>query len=160
METNEVVQTLSSISIGQIVSWVVVISGIISTIIGVTIKLYKVFEKAHKVTEEQSDFRELVKSHDEQLKLISKQISDLQVSIDEHNKDELARQRYSICRAGEEYVANGSLTIRQLRSLEDMYESYHEKHGNGYVSTLMRKVRALPVIGALDENEDDIIEEE
>lgn len=51
----------------------------------------------------------------------------------------------------EDYVAT-----RQLRALEELFEDYHDKHGNGYVTTLMRKVRALPVIGRLDEDDNDI----
>ena len=35
------------------------------------------------------------------------------------------------------------LIIRQLMALKELFEDYHDKHGNGYVTTLMRKVRAL-----------------
>ena len=43
----------------------------------------------------------------------------------------------------------------KFNMLEEMYEKYHNKHGNSYVTTLMRKVRLLPVVGTLDENDDD-----
>ena len=156
METTDVVNLVSGISIGTVIAWITVIFGVLSAIVAVSIKLYKVFERAHKITEEHSEFKNLVKSHDEQLKTISNQISYLQKSIDDQKKDELAKCRYDICRAGEEYLSNGSLTIRQLKSLEEMFDRYHTKHGNGYVTTLMRKVRTLPVVGKLDENDEDI----
>lgn len=156
MKTNDVLNIVSNISIGTVVAWITIIGGIISAIVAGTIQLYKMFEKAHKLTEEQSEFRDMVKSHDAQLKIISNQISELQKSIDDQQRDELAKSRYDICRAGEEYLSNGSLTIRQLKSLEEMFDRYHTKHGNGYVTTLMRKVRTLPVVGKLDENDEDI----
>lgn len=38
-----------------------------------------------------------------------------------------------------------------------MYSDYRDQYeGNGYVTTLMHKVRDLTVIGKLDENEKDI----
>ena len=41
---------------------------------------------------------------------------------------------------------------RFLRSLEELYEEYTRIfNGNGYVKTLVMKVRALPVVGVLDE---------
>ena len=65
--------------------------------------------------------------------------------------------RHDIVQAGENAIANESITIRQFRALEELYEVYHdERHGNGYVSTLMKKVRDLPIIGKLDDNDEDI----
>ena len=66
--------------------------------------------------------------------------------------------RHSIVRAGEEAISNNCITIRQLKALEEMYEEYTNKHGNGYVKTLMVKVRNVRIIGKLDENDEDINE--
>lgn len=156
METKDVIQFLSSIPIGTIIAWFTVIVGIITAIVMGTIKLYKAFEKTHEMKEENIEFRKMVKDHDEQLKMINDKLTCIQDKLDKRDIADLRRMRYSIVRAGEEYVSNGEITIRQLRALEEMFEDYHEKHGNGYVTTLMRKVRALPVIGKLDENDDDI----
>ena len=98
----------------------------------------------------------MVKDHDEQLKLINDKLSCIQDNLTKRDKADLKSMRYSIVRAGEEYVSMGKITIRQLRALEELFEDYHDKHGNGYVTTLMRKVRALPVIGRLDEDDNDI----
>ena len=156
METNDVIQTLSSIPIGTIIAWVTVIVGIITAIVTGTIKLYKAFEKTHEMKEENLEFRKMVKDHDEQLKLINDKLSCIQDNLTKRDKADLKSMRYSIVRAGEEYVSMGKITIRQLRALEELFEDYHDKHGNGYVTTLMRKVRALPVIGRLDEDDNDI----
>ncbi len=156
METTDVIQTLSSIPIGTIIAWVTVIVGIITAIVTGTIKLYKAFEKTHEIKEENLEFRKMVKDHDEQLKLINDKLSCIQDNLTKRDKADLKSMRYSIVRAGEEYVSMGKITIRQLRALEELFEDYHDKHGNGYVTTLMRKVRALPVIGRLDEDDNDI----
>lgn len=156
MEAKDVIQTLSSIPIGTIIAWVTVIVGIITAIVTGTIKLYKAFEKTHEMKEENLEFRKMVKDHDEQLKIINDKLSCIQDNLTKRDKADLKSMRYSIVRAGEEYVSMGKITIRQLKALEELFEDYHDKHGNGYVTTLMRKVRALPVIGRLDEDDNDI----
>lgn len=156
METSDVIRTLSSIPIGTIIAWGAVIVGIITAIITVTIKLYKIFDKTHKMKEENLEFRQMVKKHEEQLGLINEKLSFIQENLSKRDEIDLKNMRYQIVRAGEEYVSVGQVTIRQLRSLEELFEEYHNRHGNSYVTTLMRKVRSLPVIGKLDENDNDI----
>ena len=156
METKDVIQLLSSISIGEIIAWIAVISSFFTIIVAGTIKLYKTFEKTHEMKEENLEFRKMVKDHDEQLKLMNDKLTCIQENLNKRDKADIKSMRYSIVRAGEEYVSMGKITIRQLRALEELFEDYHDKHGNGYVTTLMRKVRALPVIGRLDEDDNDI----
>lgn len=156
METSDVIRTLSSIPVGTIIAWGAVIVGIITAIITVTIKLYKIFDKTHKMKEENLEFRQMVKKHEEQLGLINEKLSSIQENLSKRDEIDLKNMRYQIVRAGEEYVSVGQVTIRQLRSLEELFEEYHNRHGNSYVTTLMRKVRSLPVIGKLDENDNDI----
>lgn len=65
--------------------------------------------------------------------------------------------RHSIVKAGESYINRGNVKIRELRSLEELYEEYADTYdGNSYVETLMIKVRALNVIGKLNEHGEDI----
>lgn len=158
METSTIIHELSLIPIGTIVAWLVVLAGIVTTIVTFTIKLYKAFEKTHEIREESIEFKKMIQSHDEQLKSISDKLSHIQEQLNKQDESDLKSLRYAIVRAGEEYVSKGQITIRQLRALEEMYEEYQERHGNGYVATLMLKVRNLPVIGKLDENDDDIEE--
>ena len=158
METSDVIRTISSIPIGTIIAWCAVFCGIITGIVTLTIKLYKVFNKAHDLKEENLEFRHMVKKHDEQLSEMNQKLSCIQDNLSKRDEIDLKNMRYQIVRAGEEYVSVGKITIRQLRSLEELFEDYHDKHGNGYVTTLMRKVRSLPVIGKLDENDNDIDE--
>lgn len=156
METKEIVQTLYAVPIGVYITWAIVIIGIITCIITATIKLYKVFERTHEIKEENKEYKKMVSEHDSQLKKMEEVLQSILNKLDEQDKVEFSRLRYSLVRAGEEYVSLGNITIRQLRSLEEMYEKYHSKHGNSYVTTLMNKVRQLPVVGMLDENDNDI----
>lgn len=156
-QTQTVIETLSLIPVGTIIAWIAVLTGIIFAIVTATIKLYKVFEKTHQLKEDNDEFRKKVCAHDEQLKDIQSSLHKIQETMDKQEQHDLKKLRYSLVRAGEEYVSTNQITIRQLRSLEEMYSDYHDQHkGNGYVTTLMRKVRALTVIGELDENEEDV----
>jgi len=157
MDKSDVIKYLSSLPVGTIIAWILVIGAILGVIIFGLKKLYKVFEASYKVKEENDALKKMVKDHEAQLAQISNQLSDIKESLNEQDKVEFKRMRYEIVQAGESAVINNSITIRQLRALEELYEVYHkERHGNGYVSTLMAKVRNLLVIGRLDDNDEDI----
>ncbi len=157
MDTNSVWELLSSIPIGTVAAWIMVIAGIIGATGAVVIKLYKAFEKYHKVMDENNAVREMVQRHDDCLEKILDKLNDIQEDIKKREKSDFKKLRHSIVRAGEEAVTKKAIKIRELKSLEELYTDYHDnKHGNSYVSTLMAKVRLLPVEGKLDEDGNDI----
>lgn len=54
--------------------------------------------------------------------------------------------RMSFRSLAEQYLSRGSITLDELKDLEDGYDLYHNKlNGNGYLKTIMSKVRDLPV---------------
>ena len=75
MDTKSVVQILYSIPVGTIIAWIAVIGGIITSIVVGTIKLYKAFERTHDLKEENMEFKEMVKNHEDQLNLINYQLN-------------------------------------------------------------------------------------
>lgn len=157
METNDVFQILSAIPIGTIFAWITAIVTILAAMGCGLIKLYKVFEKSKKLKDENDSFKELVQTHDAQLATIIEQLNRITNKLEKQNTLNLKQLRHSIVRAGEEALSNNEITIRKLKSLEEMFEEYtNEYHANGYVKTLMYKVRKLRVIGKLDENDEDI----
>lgn len=157
MDKSDVIEYLSSIQIGTIIAWVLVVGMIVGAIAFGLKKLYKIFEASHKYKDESDAMKKMVQNHEVQLGQISNQLTCIQNSLDKQDDIELKRMRHDIVQAGENAIANDSITIRQFRALEELYEVYHdERHGNGYVSTLMRKVRDLPIIGKLDDNDEDI----
>ena len=157
MTTDEIIKFLEGIPLGTYVSIFSVIAMIIGAVSGGIIYLYKIFEKTKKVQDENDSFKRLVAKHDEQLTEILKAITEINKTLEEKKKTDLKKLRHSIVRAGEEAINNRCITIRQLRSLEELYDEYeHKYNANGYVKTLMKKVRNVKVIGQLDENDDDI----
>ena len=121
METNDVIKLLSSIPIGTIISWFCVIVAIIGGLSAGIIKLYKWFMKFQKTKEENDAFKQLVKKHDEQLTQISESLNNITSILEEEKKSDLKKLRHSIIRAGEEAIEMGKITIRQLRSLSELY---------------------------------------
>lgn len=157
MNKNDVIQYLSSLSVGTVIAWFIVVGMIMGVIVLGLKNLYNVFEKSHKVRDKSDALKKLVQDHEEQLSVISQQLTNIQSTLDKQDKVELKRMRHDIVQAGETAISNNSITIRQLRALEELYEVYHdERHGNGYVSTLMNKVRGLTVNGKLNDNDEDI----
>ena len=156
MESQNIIQQLSAIPVGTIVAWITVLASIIGVASASTIKLYKIFEKAHDTKEENEEFRKLVKNHEAEIESIKEILLNIQNKLNENDRLELKNLRHKIVHAAEEYIANGKITIRQLKALEELFEEYHKRNGNSYVSTLMQKVRLLPVIGKLDEDGNDI----
>ena len=154
MNEKEAWEFLSQIPVGTIVSWIILVVIIITFFGMLIIKLYKLFEKTKKIQDENDDFKNLVNKHEDTLDWIVSELKD-------SKRRELKKLRHSIVRAGEEALSKESITIREFRSLEELYATYSEfkdddgKPANGYVHTLMNKVRKLQVIGRLDENNED-----
>ena len=157
MNANDVTETLLQIPVGTYIAWICVIFAIISALVGGIVYMYKMFSKYRAVKDEDDSFKELVKKHDRQLEQILAKLDVINEILEEKRKSDLKKLRHSIVRAGEEAVDKGEISIRGLRSLSELFEEYEQKyHANGYVKTLMVKVRALPVMGKLDENDEDI----
>lgn len=160
MSKSDVIEVISSIPIGTIIAWVSVFILILGVIYYGLLRLYKLFETSRKVKEENDDFKEMVKSHDKQLTTISEQLGKIQATLDKQDELSVKNMRHSIIHSGEEALSNGFITIRKLRALEELYDEYKDYNGNGYVTTLLKKVRVLPVVGALDENGEDVEQNE
>lgn len=157
MDQNDVIEYISSIPVGTVVAWIMVIAAIIGAICVAVVKLYKVFESYHKTKDENDALRKMVQSHDDCLTKILEKLDDIQEDMKKREASDFKKLRHSIVRAGEEAVTNEVISIRALKSLEELYTDYHDnKHGNSYVTTLMKKVRLLPVNGKLDEEGNDI----
>lgn len=161
MTQSDVLSFLSSVSVGTIVAWVVVISAIVTTVLSLLKKLYGSFKKAYLKQEAEESLREKVKSHDSKLAAISDQLVVIAASLDRQEQSELKRLRHSIVRACEEALNKGSMTVREYASVAELYADYHDGrfHENSYVSSLMRKVdKNVKIIGKLDEHGEDIDE--
>lgn len=152
MDTQSIWDLLSSIPIGIIVAWIVVICAIITILCTGAIKLYKVFTKYKEMKDKDLKQTEVIINHDNTLREIEKSLQSINKSLEEQKEVNLKQIRHTIVHTCEEALEKGEISINKLRSLEEMYEEYVEIfHGNGYVKTLMERVRKLPIVGKLDD---------
>lgn len=115
----------------------------------------------NEITKVKKEFDDRENQHWNESKVIKSNMdSKLDIILEKLEKQEsldFKNLRHEIVKAGESYINKGYVTIRQLRSLEELYDEYTETYdGNSYVETLMVKVRALEVIGKLNEHGEDI----
>ena len=152
MDNQSAIDTLSSISVGQVIAWFLVISAIITTICTGTIKLYKVFTKYREAKDKNEAQEKVSESHETTLKEIDKTLQEIKKSLEEQKDVNLKQVRHTIVHTCEDALDRGEISINKLRSLEEMYEEYIDIfHGNGYVKTLVEKVRQLKVVGKVDD---------
>ena len=152
MDTKSVWDLLSSISIGTAIAWITVVFAIVVFFSTGTVKIYQLFEKYKKAKDKNENQETVIQSHDNTLKEIEKTLLEIKDSLNEQKEVNLKQIRHTIVHTCEEALEKGVISVNKLRSLEEMYEEYVDVfHGNGYVKTLVYKVRKLKVIGKLDD---------
>lgn len=83
---------------------------------------------------------------------INAMLEKIQLSLDEQRDVNLKQIRHTIVHTCEDALERGQISINKLRSLEEMFDEYTGIfHGNGYVKTLVTRVRELEIIGKLDD---------
>ena len=152
MDTQSVWDLLSGISIGTAIAWITVVFVILAFICTGTVKMYQLFEKYKSAKDKNESQETVIKNHDSTLKDIEKTLLEIKDSLNEQKEVNLKQLRHTIVHTCEEALEKGEISINKLRSLEEMYEEYVDVfHGNGYVKTLVYKVRKLKVIGKLED---------
>lgn len=152
MDTQSIWDLLSSIAIGELVGWIVVICAIITALCTGTIKLYKVFTKYKEMKDKDQKQTEIIKSHEKTLCEIEKSLKTINKSLDEQKEVNLKQIRHTIVHTCEDALEKGEISINKLRSLEEIYDEYVDIfHGNGYVKTLITRIRKIKIVGKLDD---------
>ena len=152
MDTQSIWDLLSSIAIGELVAWIVVICAIITALCTGKIKLYKVFTKYKEMKDKDQKQTEIIKSHEKTLCEIEKSLKTINKSLDEQKEVNLKQIRHTIVHTCEDALEKGEISINKLRSLEEMYDEYVDIfHGNGYVKTLITRIRKIKIVGKLDD---------
>ena len=110
-------------------------------------------------TEHWDESKKIRSKYDDRFVSFNDKLDKIIEHLDKKDTLDFKKLRHSIVTAGESYIEKGKITIRQLKSLSEMYEEYTDTYdGNSYVETLMNKVVELPVIGKLNEKGEDIEE--
>lgn len=152
MDTKSVWDLLSSITLGTVIAWITVVFAIAAFFCTGAIKVYELFTKYKEAKDKNEKQETVIENHDSTLKEIEKTLLEIKNSLDEQKEVNLKQVRHTIVHTCEEALEKGEISINKLRSLEEMYEEYIEIfHGNGYVKTLVYKVRKLKVVGKLDD---------
>lgn len=145
MNSQEVWEVLGKIPIGTIIAWGVVIIAILGAInIGMT-KLFGFFGFLQKRKEREENTKKRLQRHDEML-------ANIDTTLQSINEAMRKSMRYDIVRECEAAIANNKIQQGQLRALEELYEAYTGVGGNQYATTLMKKVRQLPVENTLEQH--------
>lgn len=149
MNTNEVWNVLSNLKIGTVVAWISVICAIIAAICTAAIKLYNIFEKYKKSKDKIAEQAEVIAQHNEAFAEIRAQLQNISKALNEQKEVNLKQVRHTIVHTCEDALDRGEMSTNKLQSLEEMYAEYTDLfHGNGYVKTLMTRVRKeVKIIG-------------
>lgn len=143
---------LAEIPIGTVVGWVIVIGAIIAGICTGTIKLYSIFTKYRALKDKASEKDQLLKEHEEELKQINSKLDNIAASLAQQQEVNLKQIRHTIVSICNNALDKKEITASMLKVLEEMFEEYQDVfHANGYVKTLVMKVRKLPVHGIVDD---------
>lgn len=152
MDTAPVWETILNVPVGRFVAWIVVIASIVAGIAAGTIKLYKFFNKVRDLKERDEEKTKMLEAHDKTMREIDERLGQIQESLQTQREFNLKQVRYQIVHTCDDAISRGSISAGKLKSLEELFEEYTLIfHANGYVKTLMNKVRTLPVTGTLDE---------
>lgn len=143
MNTQEVWEVLGKIPVGVIVAWGCVFAAIIAAATACLNKLFSLFSKVSGRKEQERKTQERLQRHDQMLKNID-------VSLQNISEAMRKSMRYDIVRECEAAIADNKIKQGQLRALEELYEAYTGVGGNQYATTLMEKVRMLPVDKTVD----------
>lgn len=159
MDTKPIWEMLSRIQIGQIVAWLFVLGTIITTLCTVTIKVYNLFlkykaakDKDEKQEKKIAEQEEKIKEHEDAFQEIKEELKKVNKSLEEQKDVNLKQIRHTIVHTCEDALDKGEISINKLKSLEEMYDEYVDIfHGNGYVKTLVMRVRKLKIVGKMDD---------
>ena len=149
MDTNDVWEFLSNLSVGTVVAWITVVCTVIAAICTAAIKLYNLFEKYKKSKDKITEQEKVIAQHNEAFAEIREQLKCIFEALNEQREVNLKQVRHTIVHACEDALEGGELSTNKLQSLEEMYDEYTNVfHGNGYVKTLMTRVRKeVKIIG-------------
>ena len=158
MDTKSIWDLLSSIPVGVIVAWIVVICAIITALCTGTIKLYKLFSKYREAKDRNEQYKKASKEHEEKLEEVSQKLDKIYEEIEKQRLINYKQVRFSIVHTCNEAISEGKITASKYKSLMEMYDEYitvfADMKPNGYVHKLVQKVDDpdyVKIVGKLEE---------
>lgn len=144
---------LSDIKIGALFAWAVVIIAIFTTVTRGIKSIYAFISKYKEMKEMNEHQSKMLDEHEKNFKEIKESLAKISKSLDEQKTINLKYTRHILVDGCCAAIIAGSIQNEQLSSLEEIYEEYRTVfNGNAYVSGLMKRVRALPIVLSKDED--------
>ena len=152
MDTNTAWEFLSGLSVGSLVSWIALVGAILGCVSAGAIKLYKFFLKYTELKTKDQVQEEKLNRHEEMLDRINASLEEIKIALEDQKEVTLGQIRSDIVHTCEDALVQGYITPGKLKSVEELYAKYVSiYHGNGYVTTLVKRTRSLPIHGRLDD---------
>jgi hypothetical protein len=122
------------------------IIGILLSLINIAHWSRKYFNGAYRLKRKKEDLQKEVGKHKNEINELKITFGDVLGKFDTLYEIMKIQIRYSIVSACNEAIENKEVDQYQLQAIEDMYTVYTDVlHANSYVSTLVHKVRKLPL---------------
>ena len=154
MNIESVWQMLADIKIGALIAWTIVIVAIFTTVTRGVKSVYAFITKYKEMKEMNERQSKMLNEHEMNFKEIKDSLAKISKSLDEQKTINLKYTRHILVDGCCAAIVAGNIQNEQLASLEEIYEEYRTVfNGNAYVSGLMERVRALPIILNKDEEE-------
>ena len=153
MEVTSIWQMLSDIKIGTLIAWTIVIIAIFTTVTRGIKNVYTFISKYKEMKEINERQSKMLDEHENNFNEIKESLAKISKSLDEQKTINLKYTRHILVDGCCAAIVTGSIQNEQLSSLEEIYEEYCTVfNGNAYVSGLMKRVRALPIVLGKDED--------
>jgi len=88
--------------------------------------------------------KEITKPFTKRLDSIDNRLGGIESDIKIQKKGELNILRQSLLKSCEDYLKVGSITVDQLESMSNSYESYTELGGDSFITDLVKRCKELP----------------
>lgn len=138
---------IASLSVGTLVAWILVFVAVISGIVWLTIRLYKAFTRLHELKKKEERYEQSIKDHEKALSEIREALHAIRKAQEEQRDVAFKQLRHIIVQICEDALDKGEISINKLRSLEELYDEYVDMfNGNGYVKTLVMRVRKVKIL--------------
>lgn len=153
---DELNKVLSNINAATALQWMITIVGLTTSLsICITKLITKgqvFFEKWRKKKNNKEAQEDLIERSEEQIEQLMQSIEKLSEQISVLREESIQRDkiqiRHTIVTCCNEAIDNRGIDSSELQALEDLYTLYTVDpiNGNSYATTLMMKVRKLPIV--------------
>lgn len=149
---DEVIKIFANIPTSTSIKWVIIFFSLVGSLALFVTRCNNTFEKWRKKKNNKEDQEDLIVKSEEQIKILMESIEKISEMVSTLRHESIDRDkiqiRHTIVTCSNDAIERGSIDSLELQALEDLYSLYTDEpiNGNSYASTLMKKVRKLPIV--------------